>query len=210
MRGLQKLRMFVIGWVGLASALAKGQSIGTLDVVPDSVFCQALAESVAKRIPGEVEDFRRAGAGRQAAFRYLNNLMIGKHRRYFQTSEILEESESGVYAKRWISMESAVASAFGASSSAIVIQHADELRQIPMVQEQRDVILITSDAKILNQERVQLLTNIAERKQIRLFALWTGSRQESDENSGRHWLAALVLATAGRFVDFSAGPAVCR
>jgi hypothetical protein len=90
-----------------------------------------------------------------------------------------------------------------------LIQTVDELRQLPLTMDRRDIVLTVSDASVLDQKRAQLIVNTALRKGIKIYTLWTSTAQLTVEKSGRHWASSVSLATGGRFVDLSAGPAIC-
>jgi hypothetical protein len=175
----------------------------------DRGFCVRLAKAIAAKIPHQLEEFEIASAGKRGAYDVIDHLMIGKLDSYMSFAELLGVERAGRYATRSVNIQSSIATAIGASESAILIQTVDELRQLPLTMDRRDIVLTVSDASVLDQKRAQLIVNTALRKGIKIYTLWTSTAQLTDEKSGRHWASSVSLATGGRFVDLSAGPAIC-
>jgi hypothetical protein len=175
----------------------------------DREFCANLGKAISAKIPLQMEDFEVLAAGRRAAFTVIDNLMIGKLRSYLNIGDLVGVEVAGRYAARSVNAQAAIATAIGAGDAAILVQNVDELRQLPLTMDRREIVLTVSDASVLDQKRAQLIVNTALRKRIKIYTLWTSTARLNDENSGRHWANSISLATGGRFVDLSAGPAIC-
>lgn len=92
--------------------------------------------------------------------------------------------------------------AIGTSENVSLALSASELRFIPHVQKNTDIIVIAKHAAALTVERVNKIIELARQQNIKVHVLWVGeSNENSQEIEEARVLAWIVSATGGRFTN---------
>lgn len=129
-------------------------------------------------------------------------------KRAFIVEAILEEkqhltlSESTPRERKYVKVSDYIAGGLGLSAPVHVLYKAEELKHLPDSMEGLNIVLVTSDASVLNAERMQKIITLAKAKKIQISALWTGAdHQIGRENALK--LAMVAGQTGGVFFDMN-------
>ena len=97
----------------------------------------------------------------------------------------------------------------GANRAVIATTNVDDLKLLPMSQSNRDVLLLTDSIGPLTGKRAHAVVRAATAKNIRIFTVWLGKQNMSEENH-KEVFRLLSAATGGVLLDLSGQSDTCK
>ncbi len=178
----------------LGSTARANEARGTM--VDPSAFCRSLTAELASmvdRTPKVASPHRIAMDIRD---RMLRQVQDGSWTGYISLSSI-DDQTSG-----FVAVGSAMARSMGLASDTLIARRIDELKFLPYIQEDQDLLIVVDEPSALTPERAKAVTTVAQFRKIRLSFVWRPMADQSEEAMRPlQGLFAIAAITGGRVVD---------